>query len=165
MNLQNLGFTIGDESEIEFSRINKSDLNNTQNINVAHSKKGKCATLTESLLYSKNYKGGFRFTNKTKLTDYCINHSTKKSKYYLVDEKREMDLGNSDMEYIRGFCSKCAIRLAMNGLSIEEVLDENGQERKGLIEEFMDKLSKVQIKHEQKTIDNVNAKTDIEQIF
>lgn len=195
---QKLGHLLSDtESEIEFNRKGDTTLNNTGKSRM------KCSAMTESLLDSKNYKGGFRFiNNNNKLTDFCINHSEKKSKYYLVEEKTEMlnqsmtqttknVLNNNSrindnsiltcgapynqnlnlaavlgkVGYLRGFCSKCAIRLAMNGLNIEELKDDDQQERKARIDSFLDKLGKLQILHQKKNICGISGKKDIDMMY
>jgi hypothetical protein len=64
------------------------------------------------------------------VTSNCINHPEKRSKFYVVEDRRVVELDES-LDFLRGICSKCAVRLANMGFKIEEMEDADalGEEK------------------------------------
>ena len=86
----------------------------------------------------------------------CINHQDKKSKYYVVQNYRVVQI-DGQRDYQRGVCSKCAVRLANSGYQIEEI--ESDEEEESKLNEFnlfitrvmnMRKLNRLALKDAEK---------------
>lgn len=58
------------------------------------------------------------------VTTECINHDNKRSKFYLIEDVKVVTL-DCHRDYRRGFCSKCAVRLANAGFKVEEIEGED----------------------------------------
>ena len=88
-----------------------------------------------------------------------------------------------NIDFSKGFCSKCAVSLAYNGIELEECVnneDENistinknninninvdNMNRQNRIQNFLKKLHDVEIKHQKKIIDYLNSKEEIENFW
>ena len=71
-----------------------------------------------------SYKGPFSSLNSSKINTFCLNHQDKKSKFFLKDEITTVKVGLQTSN-IRGFCSKCAVKLVQSGFECLEIEPED----------------------------------------
>jgi len=74
-----------------------------------------------------------------KITQRCINHEEKRSKYHVVEDYKVRRI-SEPLSFKRGVCSKCAVRLANLGFKTEEIVDEEEEQRKAVLKAFLDRI-------------------------
>jgi hypothetical protein len=96
------------------------------------------------LLNSKKFKVQLIKRNGLLTTSSCINHPKIKSQFYVVEDHKVVELDES-CNFLRGICSKCAVKLANHGIKVEEIPGDEEEEKKILFDEFISKVSGVQL--------------------
>jgi hypothetical protein len=96
------------------------------------------------LLNSKKYKVQLIKRNGLLTTSCCINHPKIKSQFYVVEDHNVVESDES-CNFLRGICSKCAVKLANHGIKVEEIPGDEEEEKKILFDEFISKVSAVQL--------------------
>jgi hypothetical protein len=81
-------------------------------------------------------KHGLTYTTK------CVNHELRKSKFYLVQNDRLLK-DYSPQKYLRGLCSKCAVKMANYGFQVEEIDEGDEEEKRKRIKDFLNKVNVV----------------------
>ena len=80
-----------------------------------------------------SYKGPFTALNASKINTFCLNHLDKKSKFFLKDEITTVKVGLQSSN-VRGFCSKCAVKLVQSGFECLEIEPED--HTKSIVSQF-----------------------------
>jgi hypothetical protein len=58
------------------------------------------------------------------MTAFCINHPEKRSKFAVIEDSRVVER-DGKAAFLRGVCSKCAVRIANAGFKIDEIEDDD----------------------------------------
>lgn len=101
------------------------------------------------MIIDQKYNGTVnKLFNNVVVTDVCVRHKEKKSKFYLVEDEK-FKKQHKSYGFLRGLCSKCAVRLANSGYLCEEILDSEGSFRKQRIEWFGDQIISLKNNYDQ----------------
>lgn len=73
---------------------------------------------------------------ESQINAYCINHPTSKSKYYKDDGFKKKKNNQK-----KGYCSKCAVVMAQQGIQCHEILNKEEGKRQRKIETFLKDLN------------------------
>lgn len=90
------------------------------------------------LLDVDKYNGKFMEQDGMKISYSCINHQDIRAEFFVIDDDRVKRVTNQAPNFLRGTCSKCAVRLAHLGFKCEEIeIDEEKKHREIALKNFL----------------------------
>ena len=110
-----------------------------------HQHPGSPSNMTESYLLDVNkYKKGLTEVQGERITSYCINHQDQLSEYYIVKDEKLMQATNQRINFLRGVCSRCAVRLAGLGFDCREIeCSDEIKDKEKILNEFLSRADSI----------------------
>jgi hypothetical protein len=119
----------------------------------------------EDLLTTRNRELELCHKKGLLVTSMCINHPQKRSKFYVEEDDHVVQL-DQPLDFLRGVCSKCAVRIANSGFHVEEIETEEEESLKcSELNHFIQRVRRVGSLTKLALRDNRNKQAAIEEHY